>query len=55
MTTAAAALPPPPDTREQAGRLYSELMRLQATTMGTALGRWNGEGVPGWVGESADA
>ncbi|RRD03093.1 hypothetical protein EII34_15520 [Arachnia propionica] len=55
MTTAAAALPPPPDTREQAGRLYNDLMRLQATTMRTALGRWNGEGVPGWVGESTDA
>ena len=55
MTTAAAELPPPPDTRENAGRLYSELMRLQFTTMRTALGRWNGEGVPGWVGESADA
>lgn len=55
MTAAAAELPPPPDTRENAGRLCCDLTSLTITTRRTALGRWNGEGVPGWVGESADA
>ncbi|RRD47390.1 hypothetical protein [Arachnia propionica] len=56
MTTAEQEMPFPEDTREQISDLSSDLSRLAGAMSGaTQLGQWDGQGVPGWVGEAADA
>ncbi|MDO5068434.1 MAG: hypothetical protein Q4D96_14240 [Propionibacteriaceae bacterium] len=55
MTTAAAEMPFPQDTRSLAYQLMADLQRLANSSAQTQLGRWDGRGVPGWVGEAEDA
>ncbi|MDO5083548.1 MAG: hypothetical protein Q4D89_09115 [Arachnia propionica] len=55
MTAAEAELPTPEDTRSDAYRLAADLQGLASASRATQLGEWNGEGVPGWVGEAEDA
>lgn len=55
MSTASVELPPPEDTRSEAYRLAADLQSLASAAKRTQLGEWDGNGVPGWVGEAEDA
>lgn len=55
MTAASAELPPPEDTRGLAYQLAADLQGVASSASRTQLGQWDGQGVPGWVGEAEDA
>lgn len=49
------AMPPPPDITYAAGRVAEQYDAVYTTIISTQVAQHHGDGVPGWVGQSADA